>query len=612
MANCLLCYLFFIILLVDHGLGFNECNISRCGSFGPPVRFPFRIRGKQPPHCGYPQPGFHLSCSENNETVLELPNSWKLFVQEIDYKSQVIYAKDSGGCLPRRLILNLNLSVSPFEIMNRKKNITLFKCPSRKMKDLFNNIWQIPCLSDLHYDVLAILSDWSIVDPDIVYCTKIHDYSEVASIDSVEYQEYILLLNWYNPTCKFCEAKGKYCRLKMNTIDSETECYGSIKPTKGASTKIIATGVILGTVLLVATAILLYRRYNFNKMEKEYQSKIENFLDDYKSFKPTRYSYADIKRMTNQFKDELGQGAYGTVFRGKLSDEILVAVKVLNNSKGNGEEFVNEVGTIGKIHHVNVVRLIGFCADGFRRALVYEYLPNDSLQKFISSADDKNHFLGWKRLQDIALGIAKGIEYLHQGCDQRILHFDIKPHNILLDHDFNPKISDFGLAKFCAKDQSAVSMTTARGTIGYIAPEVFSRNFRNVSYKADVYSFGMLVLEMVGGRKIIDVTEENDEQIYFPEWIYNLLEEGEDLRFQIEEVGDAKIAKKLAIVGLWCIQWNPVDRPSIKVAIHMLEGEGENLTIPPNPFNSAVRTRNIARISRKRPPLELDVVSETE
>ncbi|KAJ9189243.1 hypothetical protein P3X46_000559 [Hevea brasiliensis] len=316
--------------------------------------------------------------------------------------------------------------------------------------------------------------------------------------------------------------------------------------------------------------------------------------------------------MTNQFKDELGSGAYGAVFRGKLSDEILVAVKVLNNSKGNGEEFVNEVGTIGKIHHVNVVRLIGFCADGFRRALVYEYLPNDSLQKFISSADTKNHFLGWKRLQDIALGIAKGIEYLHQGCDQRILHFDIKPHNILLDHDFNPKISDFGLAKFCAKDQSAVSMTTARGTIGYIAPEVFSRNFGNVSYKSDVYSFGMLVLEMVGGRKIVDVAEGNDEQIYFPEWIYNLLEEGEDLRFEIEEEGDAKIAKKLAIVGLWCIQWNPADRPSMKVAVHMLEGEGENLPTPPNPFSSSVPTKTKARIPGRRLLQELEVISEVE
>ncbi|VVA32265.1 PREDICTED: rust resistance kinase Lr10, partial [Prunus dulcis] len=242
-----------------------------------------------------------------------------------------------------------------------------------------------------------------------------------------------------------------------------------------------------------------------DQKEKENQLKIERFLQDYKALKPSRYSYADIKRITNQFKDKLGQGAYGTVFKGKLSSEFFVAVKVLNNSKGNGEEFVNEVGMMGHIHHVNVVRLVGFCADGFRRALVYEFFPNGSLQDFISSADtdSKNNFLGWEKLHDIAVGIAKGIEYLHQGCDQRILHFDIKPHNVLLDHNFTPKISDFGLAKLSSKDQSIVSMTTARGTLGYIAPEVFSRNFGNVSYKSDVYSFGMLLLEMVGGRKNI-------------------------------------------------------------------------------------------------------------
>ncbi|GMN19784.1 hypothetical protein TIFTF001_042924 [Ficus carica] len=122
---------------------------------------------------------------------------------------------------------------------------------------------------------------------------------------------------------------------------------------------------------------------------------------------------------------------------------------------------------------------------------------------------DTDCFLGWKNLQDIALGIAKGIQYLRQGCDQRILHFDIKPHNVLLDHNFTPRISDFGLAKLCSKDRSIVSMTNARGTMGYIAPEVFSRNFGNVSYKSDVYSFGMLLLEMVGGRKITDVTKDN-------------------------------------------------------------------------------------------------------
>jgi serine/threonine protein kinase len=141
---------------------------------------------------------------------------------------------------------------------------------------------------------------------------------------------------------------------------------------------------------------------------------------------------------------------------------------------------------------------------------------------------------------------------------------------------------------------------------------VFSRNFGNVSYKSDVYSFGMLVLEMVGGRKNVDDTAENGYQVYFPEWIYNLLEEGEDLRFQIEEEGDAKIAKKLAIVGLWCIQWNPVDRPSMKIVVQMLEGKGDNLTKPPNPLLSSAPKRKTASIAGRRLHQELAAISETE
>lgn len=250
MVNCLVCCLCFIIFLADRGLGFNDCNTSTCGSFGPPVRFPFRIRGKQPLHCGYPQSEFYLSCSEKNDTVLQLPNSWKLFIQKIDYKSQVIYAKDSGGCLFRRLISNLSLSVSPFELMNTRENITLFKCPSRKIEGWSDYafqipfLYQIPCLSDLHYDFLGGSRYCSIDDPDLLSCTIIHYYPEVAgrSMDNVEYRESILglnwsnpllILNWTNPTCKSCEARGKYCRLKMSTIASEMECYGSLKPSKG-------------------------------------------------------------------------------------------------------------------------------------------------------------------------------------------------------------------------------------------------------------------------------------------------------------------------------------------------------------------------------------------
>ncbi|PNX58246.1 receptor-like protein kinase, partial [Trifolium pratense] len=132
---------------------------------------------------------------------------------------------------------------------------------------------------------------------------------------------------------------------------------------------------------------------------------------------------------------------------------------------------------------------LDFCADGFHRALVYDFFPNGSLQKFIFPPRNKDSFLGWDKLQQIALGIANGIEYLHQRCDQGILHFAINPHNILIDDSFNPKITDFGLVKMCSKNQSIVSMTVARGTLGYMAPKVFSRTFGNVSYKSDIYSY---------------------------------------------------------------------------------------------------------------------------
>ncbi|OEL16405.1 Rust resistance kinase Lr10 [Dichanthelium oligosanthes] len=132
-------------------------------------------------------------------------------------------------------------------------------------------------------------------------------------------------------------------------------------------------------------------------------------------------------------------------------------------------------------------------------------MPNESLERYKFLHDSNSQqLLAPKKMLDIATGIATGMEYLHQGCNQRILHFDIKPHNILLDYSFNPKISDFGLAKLCARDQSIVTLTVARGTMGYIAPELYSQNFGGVSYKSDVYSFGMLGFEMASGRRNSD------------------------------------------------------------------------------------------------------------
>ncbi|XP_034197223.1 rust resistance kinase Lr10-like, partial [Prunus dulcis] len=246
------------------------------------------------------------------------------------------------------------------------------------------------------------------------------------------------------------------------------------------------------------TALLIYkwRRRHLSMYEN-----IEDFLQSNNNLMPIRYSYSDIKKMARGFKDKLGEGGYGSVYKAKLRRGHLVAIKMLGKSKtNNGQDFINEVATIGRIRHVNVVRLIGFCVEGSKRALVYDFMSNGSLEKYIFSQQG-DVSLSCHKIFEIALGVARGIDYLHQGCDMQILHFDIKPHNILLDENFTPKVSDFGLAKLYPLDNSIVSLTAARGTMGYIAPELFYKNIGGVSYKADVYSFGMLLMEMAGRRK---------------------------------------------------------------------------------------------------------------
>ncbi|XP_042514332.1 rust resistance kinase Lr10-like [Macadamia integrifolia] len=314
---------------------------------------------------------------------------------------------------------------------------------------------------------------------------------------------------------------------------------------------------------------------------------VEEFLSSYRTQTPTRYSYSQIKKMTNSFKEKLGEGGFGSVFKGKLISGGLVAIKMLGKSKANGQDFINEVAIIGRIHHVNVVRLIGFCSDGSKRALIYEFMPNGSLDKYIYSKEGVENYLSWEKIYEIALGIAHGIEYLHRGCDMQILHFDIKPHNILLDANFQPKIADFGLAKFYPTNENAVSVTRAiRGTIGYIAPELFYPNIGGVSYKSDVYSFGMMLMEMAGRRKNLNAVVEQTSQIYFPSWVYNRLEQGEDMELKYNTEDEKEIAKKLIVVALWCIQLKPVDRPSMTKVMEMLEGSLELLEMPPKPFLS--------------------------
>ncbi|CAL0301060.1 unnamed protein product [Lupinus luteus] len=586
------------VLFLDLGYVSAKKCFDKCGHVH--IQFPFYLRNSN--ITTYPH-GFELSCTLQHETILHLPAiPIDLFIKDIDYQAQKFVVYDPQFCLPNLLRTLSNSSISPFQYKSSyydselpKRNVSFFQCPST---------YSSSC------PIFQLESNGDFVDLEIVSCTKELDVLSVGWQVSYDDRN-TFLMGWSKPNCTLCEAQGKKCRFKNNDTSAETECF--ICNTNKLATSavvLISAGAIIGFMLLMLLVIALFYMYWYFKMRGDDQTRIEKFLEDYRAMKPTRFTYADIKRITASFKECLGEGAHGGVFKGMLSQEILVAVKMLNETQGDGKDFINEVGTMGKIHHVNVVRLLGFCADGFHRALVYDFFPNGSLQRFLAPPDNKEVFLGWEKLQQIALGVARGIEYLHLGCDHRILHFDINPHNVLLDDNFTPKITDFGLAKLCPKNQSTVSMTAARGTLGYIAPEVFSRNFGNVSYKSDIYSYGMLLLEMVGGKKNTNISaEETSFQVLYPEWIHNLIED-KDIQVNIEDEEDSKIAKKLAIVGLWCIQWNPIDRPSIKAVVQMLEGEGDMLVAPPTPFDSTASSRSNAPIRHMN--FELEVIHEIE
>uniref|UniRef100_A0ACD5VI84 Uncharacterized protein n=1 Tax=Avena sativa TaxID=4498 RepID=A0ACD5VI84_AVESA len=358
---------------------------------------------------------------------------------------------------------------------------------------------------------------------------------------------------------------------------------------KGVDTKIIllVSASAAATLLLPCIYFMIWQRKGkrlwFLLCKKTSSSTEKNYkamIVSYGSLAPKRYMYSEVVKITSSRSDQLGRGGYGVVFKGRLHDGHLVAVKFLHDCKGNGDEFVNEVMSIGRTSHVNIVSLHGFCLEGSKRALIYEYMPNGSLDKYIHSENPKE-ILGWDRLYAIAIGIARGLEYLHHSCNTRIVHFDIKPQNILLDKDFIPKIADFGLAKLCHAKESKLSMTGARGTIGFIAPEVHYRTFGVVSTKSDVYSYGMMLLEMVGGRRNVKSIVEKSSEKYFPDWIYDHFAQDDGLQACEVTCEIEEIARKMILIGLWCIQVIPLYRPTITKVLEMFEGSLDDLDMPP-------------------------------
>lgn len=293
------------------------------------------------------------------------------------------------------------------------------------------------------------------------------------------------------------------------------------------------------------------------------------------------FTYSELEKATDKFKEEIGRGGFATVYKGLLAFDngTVVAVKNLDTMmRENKKEFETEVRAIGRTNHKNLVQLIGLCNEGEHRLLVYEFVSNGNLANFLFG----NSRPSWYKRMKIAFGIARGLFYLHEECSTQIIHCDIKPQNILLDDSFTARISDFGLAKLLKAEQTRTS-TAIRGTKGYVAPEWFKN--LPVTVKVDVYSFGILLLELISCRKNFEPEVEDENQMILADWSCDCYKEGEvELLIQNDEeaMQDIKRVEKFVMIAIWCIQEDPSLRPTMKKVTQMLEGAVE-VSVPPDP-----------------------------
>ncbi|CAN1231821.1 G-type lectin S-receptor-like serine/threonine-protein kinase At2g19130 [Linum perenne] len=297
------------------------------------------------------------------------------------------------------------------------------------------------------------------------------------------------------------------------------------------------------------------------------------------------FTYRHLKIYTKNFSDKLAEGGFGAVYKGTLPDSSVVAVKKLERINfriaENHEQFLAEVRTLGTIQHINLVGLRGFSSDKSTMMLVYDYMPNGSVASHLFKGNDDSNILDWKTRYSIALGTARGLAYLHENCRECIIHYDIKPENVFLDSEFRPKVADFGMEKLFGRDFNRV-LTTLKGTIGYLAPEWISGEA--ITAKADVYSYGMVLFELVSGMR-------NSQRHvcvghYFPLWVANVINEGgnvaELLDPKLQGNADVEELERVCRVALWCIQNDQSHRPTMSHVVYFLEQVLE-VNIPPVP-----------------------------
>ena len=345
---------------------------------------------------------------------------------------------------------------------------------------------------------------------------------------------------------------------------------------KDHDTLIIVISVLLGSsvfvILALLGAIFFGFPYNLKKIKSSRTNKIVD--NNLRSF-----SFKEIVEATHNFREELGRGSCSIVYKGTIEMMINVAVKKLDKLiQDSDKEFKTEMSVIGQTHHRNLVRLLGYCNEGQHRILVYELMSNGTLASFLFTPLKPD----WNERVHIILGIARGLVYLHEGCCTQIIHCDIKPQNILLDDQYNARISDFGLAKLLLINQSHTE-TGIRGTKGYVAPDWFRS--APITAKVDTYSFGVLLLEIICCRKNVEKEFFTEEKGILTDWAYDCYK---TKRLDIlldkdnEASNDMMCLEKFVMIAIWCIQ-DPSLRPTMKNVLLMLEGIVE-VAVPPSPY----------------------------
>jgi len=356
-----------------------------------------------------------------------------------------------------------------------------------------------------------------------------------------------------------------------------------LKPACGSSPVIIVASVVGGSVVCVIIAVFAWFFYRRKKHRLRFPDTFQDIDDIMRvESRPTLFSYSVLKKATKNFhiSNKLGEGGFGSVFKGVLTDGTEVAVKQLSvGSKQGNDEFLNEVVLITSVQHRNLVKLQGCCLKGDERILVYEFLPNKSLHQALFDEEQVLH-LDWLTRMKIILGTAQGLSYLHEGCRTRIIHRDIKASNILLDEDYNAKIADFGLARFFLDSQTHVS-TRVAGTKGYLAPEYALRG--QLTEKADVFSFGVVVLELISGRSNFDLRLPSDTA-YLLDWTWGLhkkkmLKDVIDRSLVEDPCYSEEDAMRVVTIALLCTQSDATKRPIMSRIVAMLSRDA-NIEIP--------------------------------